>query len=74
MGATLGMKKSSSLESLQTAVQEIGVEEEEGSYWRPPGAASQVSRSRGGWNDSFRAAVDHSYEDGGTVETMDAGA
>lgn len=56
------MRKSSSLESLQTMVQEIQMAEDGDaaySYRTPQGV--RVVRGRG-CNDSFRAAVDRSYE------------
>ncbi|GFG33969.1 hypothetical protein Cfor_07519, partial [Coptotermes formosanus] len=62
-GPSLGMKKSSSLESLQTMVQEIQMQDESDpaySYRNAQGAV-RVIRGRG-CNESFRAAVDHSYE------------
>ena len=65
IGPTLGLKKSSSLESLQTAVQEIQMQEEEpvvGCYGYPRPSAIRVVRGRG-CNESFRAAVDRSYDD-----------
>lgn len=64
LGPSLGMKKSSSLESLQTMVQEIVVQEDVKSGHAPPrsGAnAVRVIRGRG-CNESFRQAVDRSYE------------
>ena len=63
IGPTLGLKKSSSLESLQTVVQEIQMQEEEidtGCYGYRPNAI-RVVRGRG-CNESFRAAVDRSYD------------
>lgn len=66
IGPTLGLKKSSSLESLQTVVQEIQMQEEEpqiGCYGYHRPTAIRVVRGRG-CNESFRAAVDRSYEDG----------
>lgn len=68
MGPTLGLKKSSSLESLQTAVQEA-VMDEEGNGWRSHILNRGVVRGRG-CNDSFRAAVDRSY-DGVETEAME---
>ena len=59
VGPTLGMKKSSSLESLQTMMLEMKME-----TGRPPATrvkGSRVVRGRG-CNESFRAAVDRSYE------------
>ena len=66
VGPTLGLKKSSSLESLQTVVQEIQMQEEEpqmGCYGYHRPTAIRVVRGRG-CNESFRAAVDRSYDDG----------
>jgi len=64
IGPTLGMKKSSSLESLQTMVQEIVVQEDMKSGYVPPRSGPQAVRViRGrGCNESFRQAVDRSYE------------
>ncbi|XP_014673584.1 PREDICTED: partitioning defective 3 homolog isoform X2 [Priapulus caudatus] len=61
-GPSLGMKKSSSLESLQAAVHDLARSEDVldpgANYTRP-----QVKVVRGrGCNESFRAAVDRSYE------------
>ena len=60
VGPTLGMKKSSSLESLQTMITELKMDKVAGA-----GASrsknSRVIRGRG-CNESFRAAVDRSYE------------
>ncbi|TEA39823.1 hypothetical protein DBR06_SOUSAS4610060 [Sousa chinensis] len=55
-GPTLGLKKSSSLESLQTAVAEV--RKNELPFHRP---RPHVVRGRG-CNESFRAAIDKSYE------------
>ncbi|NXM71551.1 PAR3L protein, partial [Serilophus lunatus] len=55
-GPTLGLKKSSSLESLQTAVAEI--RKNELPFHRP---RPHVVRGRG-CNESFRAAIDKSYD------------
>ncbi|NXI47213.1 PAR3L protein, partial [Galbula dea] len=55
-GPTLGLKKSSSLESLQTAVAEV--RKNELSFHRP---RPHVVRGRG-CNESFRAAIDKSYD------------
>ncbi|KAK8405650.1 hypothetical protein O3P69_001861 [Scylla paramamosain] len=55
-GPGLGMKKSSSLESLQTMVQEMTMEEEGHRM-----GSGRVPRGRG-CNESFRAAVDRSYD------------
>jgi len=72
IGPTLGLKKSSSLESLQTVVHEIQMQEEEpqiGCYgYRPNGV--RVVRGRG-CNESFRAAVDRSYESNDNKEPME---
>jgi partitioning defective protein 3 len=59
LGPSLGMKKSSSLESLQTMVQEIQMQEEcDPAYsYRGPSGALKVIRGRG-CEESFRAAVD----------------
>ncbi|XP_037083721.1 partitioning defective 3 homolog [Pollicipes pollicipes] len=69
------MKKSSSLESLQTMVHELALAEEgERSY--PHRGPVKVVRGRG-CNESFRAAVDRSYEaplgddNGDVMETVD---
>ncbi|KAL0267790.1 UNVERIFIED_CONTAM: hypothetical protein PYX00_009956 [Menopon gallinae] len=63
IGPALGMKKSSSLESLQTMVQEIQMAEDpDPAYtYRNSQGAVRVIRGRG-CNDSFRAAVDRSYD------------
>lgn len=55
-GPTLGLKKSSSLESLQTAVAEV--RKTELPFHRP---RPHMVRGRG-CNESFRAAIDKSYE------------
>lgn len=57
MGPSLGLKKSSSLESLQTAVAEVTLNGEI-DLNRPH---SRIVRGRG-CNESFRAAIDKSYE------------
>ena len=59
IGPTLGMKKSSSLESLQTMITEMKMDTARGSSTRSKN--SKVVRGRG-CNESFRAAVDRSYE------------
>ncbi|CAG9829194.1 unnamed protein product [Diabrotica balteata] len=58
LGPSLGMKKSSSLESLQTMVQEIQMQEEgDPAYsYRGPNGALKVIRGKG-CEESFRAAV-----------------
>ena len=64
IGPSLGMKKSSSLESLQTMVQEIQTQEDVKAGYGPARnapAAVRVVRGRG-CNESFRQAVDRSYE------------
>ncbi|KAI5711159.1 hypothetical protein M8J75_014676 [Diaphorina citri] len=60
LGPSLGMKKSSSLESLQTMVQEIQMAEDNATYRNAQGVI-RVIRGRG-CNESFRAAVDRSYD------------
>ncbi len=71
IGPTLGLKKSSSLESLQTVVQEIQMQEDSepqiGCYGYHRPTAIRVVRGRG-CNESFRAAVDRSYDDGQPVD------
>ncbi|XP_053268605.1 partitioning defective 3 homolog isoform X3 [Pleuronectes platessa] len=64
IGPALGLKKSSSLESLQTAVAELSVKSEI-NVNRP---RSRIIRSRG-CNESFRAAIDKSYENPGVPST-----
>ncbi|XP_061778407.1 partitioning defective 3 homolog [Nerophis ophidion] len=73
VGPTLGLKKSSSLESLHTAVA-AATRHAEINVNRP---RSRIIRGRG-CNDSFRAAIDKSYdkagvqpEDGASMETLD---
>ncbi|KRT85973.1 PDZ domain-containing protein, partial [Oryctes borbonicus] len=58
LGPSLGMKKSSSLESLQTMVQEMQMQEEgDPAYsYRGPSGALKVIRGKG-CEESFRAAV-----------------
>ena len=58
VGPTLGMKKSSSLESLQTMITEMKMDNVRGVK---TSKNSRVVRGRG-CNESFRAAVDRSYE------------
>ncbi|RWS08791.1 partitioning defective 3-like protein [Dinothrombium tinctorium] len=75
VGPALGMRKSSSLESLQTMMQELQKEQLESRggnpFAGPRPATLKVSRSRG-TNESFRAAVDKSYDAPGNVaETME---
>ncbi|KAF3836148.1 hypothetical protein F7725_028706 [Dissostichus mawsoni] len=62
VGPSLGLKKSSSLESLQTAVAEV-TQNGEINVNRP---RSRILRGRG-CNESFRAAIDKSYEKPGTT-------
>lgn len=64
LGPTLGLKKSSSLESLQTAVAEV--RKSELPFHRP---RPHMVRGRG-CNESFRAAIDKSYDG---PEDLDAG-
>ncbi|RWS31517.1 partitioning defective 3-like protein [Leptotrombidium deliense] len=65
VGPALGMRKSSSLESLQTMMQELQKEQLDSKggnpFAGPRPATLKVSRSRG-TNESFRAAVDKSYD------------
>lgn len=56
LGPSLGMRKSSSLESLQTLVQGAGDGPGSG------GNGGRQERGARGCNESFRAAVDRSYE------------
>ncbi|XP_044287664.1 partitioning defective 3 homolog B isoform X2 [Varanus komodoensis] len=65
IGPTLGLKKSSSLESLQTAVAEV--KKNELPFYRP---RPHMVRGRG-CNESFRAAIDKSYD--GPEDTADDG-
>ncbi|XP_038579932.1 partitioning defective 3 homolog isoform X2 [Micropterus salmoides] len=62
VGPSLGLKKSSSLESLQTAVAEATLNGEL-NVRRP---RSRIVRGRG-CNESFRAAIDKSYEKAGVT-------
>ncbi|XP_035475323.2 partitioning defective 3 homolog isoform X3 [Scophthalmus maximus] len=64
VGPSLGLKKSSSLESLQTAVAEAALKSEI-NVNRP---RSRIARGRG-CNESFRAAIDKSYENPGAATT-----
>ncbi|XP_053554634.1 partitioning defective 3 homolog B isoform X2 [Bombina bombina] len=64
LGPRLGLKKSSSLESLQTAVAEV--KKNELPFYRP---RPHMVRGRG-CNESFRAAIDKSY-DGPEAEDED---
>lgn len=67
MGPALGLKKSSSLESLQTAVAEVTLNGDI-PFHRP---RPRIIRGRG-CNESFRAAIDKSY-DKPAVEDDDEG-
>lgn len=69
VGPSLGLRKSSSLESLQTMIQELNKDDEAMKRAYQSGA-SRSSRSRG-CNESFRAAVDRSYDvpSSATMET-----
>ncbi|KAM6934851.1 partitioning defective 3 homolog B-like [Xenentodon cancila] len=58
LGPTLGLKKSSSLESLQTAISEVNRKNELVPFHRP---RANMVRGRG-CNESFRAAIDKSYD------------
>ncbi|CAN9497934.1 unnamed protein product [Ophioblennius macclurei] len=58
LGPTLGLKKSSSLESLQTAMTEVNRKSELLPFHRP---RPNMVRGRG-CNESFRAAIDKSYD------------
>ncbi|XP_039983270.1 partitioning defective 3 homolog isoform X2 [Xiphias gladius] len=74
VGPSLGLKKSSSLESLQTAVAEATLNSE----INVNRSRSRIVRGRG-CNESFRAAIDKSYEKSGvttaeeenSMETLD---
>lgn len=73
VGPSLGLKKSSSLESLQTAVADATLNGEI-DINRPH---SRIVRGRG-CNESFRAAIDKSYEQPGVTtaeeeNSMDTG-
>lgn len=58
LGPTLGLKKSCSLESLQTAMSEVNRKIELLPFHRP---RPNMGRGRG-CNESFRAAIDKSYD------------
>uniref|UniRef100_A0A3Q4MSX9 Partitioning defective 3 homolog B-like n=1 Tax=Neolamprologus brichardi TaxID=32507 RepID=A0A3Q4MSX9_NEOBR len=58
LGPTLGLKKSSSLESLQTAMSEVNRKNELLPFHHP---RPNMVRGRG-CNESFRAAIDKSYD------------
>ncbi|KAG8180852.1 hypothetical protein JTE90_023005 [Oedothorax gibbosus] len=74
LGPSLGLRKSSSLESLQTMLQELNKDDEaKKRALQSGGSGSRGSRSRG-CNESFRAAVDRSYDApaaAATMETLD---
>ncbi|XP_054642837.1 partitioning defective 3 homolog B isoform X2 [Dunckerocampus dactyliophorus] len=58
LGPTLGLKKSCSLESLQTAMSDVNRKNEHLPFHRP---RPNIVRGRG-CNESFRAAIDKSYD------------
>ncbi|XP_054722763.1 partitioning defective 3 homolog [Uloborus diversus] len=60
-GPSLGLRKSSSLESLQTMMRELDREDEEARRRAAAQSSRGGARSRG-CNESFRAAVDRSYD------------
>uniref|UniRef100_A0A668ANF7 Par-3 family cell polarity regulator alpha, b n=1 Tax=Myripristis murdjan TaxID=586833 RepID=A0A668ANF7_9TELE len=68
VGPSLGLKKSSSLESLQTAVAEVTLNGDL-PFHRP---RPRIIRGRG-CNESFRAAIDKSYDRPATMEEDDEG-
>lgn len=68
MGPSLGLKKSSSLESLQTAVAEVTLNGDL-PFHRP---RPRIIRGRG-CNESFRAAIDKSYDRPAATEEDDEG-
>lgn len=68
MGPSLGLKKSSSLESLQTAVAEVTLNGDL-PFHRP---RLRIIRGRG-CNESFRAAIDKSYDRPAAPEEEDEG-
>lgn len=68
MGPSLGLKKSSSLESLQTAVAEVTLNGDL-PFHRP---RPRIIRGRG-CNESFRAAIDKSYDRPAATEEEDEG-
>ncbi|KAM9323197.1 par-3 family cell polarity regulator alpha, b isoform 1-T1 [Pholidichthys leucotaenia] len=68
VGPSLGLKKSSSLESLQTAVAEVTLNGDL-PFHRP---RPRIIRGRG-CNESFRAAIDKSYDRPATTEEDDEG-
>ena len=68
MGPSLGLKTSSSLESLQTAVAEVTLNGDV-PFHRP---RPRIIRGRG-CNESFRAAIDKSYDRPAPPEEEDEG-
>ncbi|XP_067384800.1 par-3 family cell polarity regulator alpha, b isoform X3 [Channa argus] len=68
VGPSLGLKKSSSLESLQTAVAEVTLNGDV-PFHRP---RPRIIRGRG-CNESFRAAIDKSYDRPAAMEEEDEG-
>uniref|UniRef100_A0A673AXY2 Par-3 family cell polarity regulator alpha, b n=1 Tax=Sphaeramia orbicularis TaxID=375764 RepID=A0A673AXY2_9TELE len=68
VGPSLGLKKSSSLESLQTAVAEVTLNGDL-PFHRP---RPRIIRGRG-CNESFRAAIDKSYDRPSATEEEDEG-
>ncbi|XP_037538349.1 partitioning defective 3 homolog isoform X2 [Nematolebias whitei] len=68
VGPSLGLKKSSSLESLQTAVAEVTLNGDL-PFHRP---RPRIIRGRG-CNESFRAAIDKSYDRPAAMEEDDEG-
>ena len=64
VGPSLGLKKSSSLESLQTAVAEASLNGDINVHRPRP----HINRGRG-CNESFRAAIDKSYDTSVAVAT-----
>ncbi|GIX87362.1 partitioning defective 3 homolog [Caerostris extrusa] len=69
VGPSLGLRKSSSLESLQTMIQELNKDDE--ALKRALQSGSSRSARGRGCNESFRAAVDRSYDAPATTVTME---
>ncbi|GFU01321.1 partitioning defective 3 homolog [Nephila pilipes] len=69
VGPSLGLRKSSSLESLQTMLQELNKDDE--ALKRALQSGSSRSARGRGCNESFRAAVDRSYDAPATAATME---
>lgn len=69
IGPNLGLRKNSSFESLQAMVEEKTKAPAEQSLYKPP---NRVARGRG-CNESFRAAVDRSYDPTVNADPMDSG-